>query len=394
MNTLVHIAPQLPPAIDGVGDYCAHLWKHWPEPEPDWKFLVTRGAEETRQTWPEVSVREFALDGSSLTSSLENSGADVAVLHYVGYAYQRKGIPVWLPGAIERWKVADPRRRLVTMFHEMYARSSPLRSPFWVGPFARKIIRELVKLSDAWVTNCDRYFHQLIDEFGARAELGRMLPIGSNIPLIAQPRRRVSSSKFRVVLFGLAKTRLWALERHWPLLRAMTEAGMIESITLLGKSNEPDDELLWQRFVNRIGGAAPWRKRFDLSAEEISRELVMHEFGLLANESDVLTKSGVFAALTMHGVIPILSASPRAALPSFTLEAVFANDNSATTITTLLDAMRDSHRLQQTREQLIETVADHLAWPRITQRWSEVLHRVSSARSRATAVNLPILISA
>jgi hypothetical protein len=250
-------------------------------------------------------------------------------------------------------------------------------------------------LSEAWVTNCDRYLNQLITQFNARAELGRMLPIGSNIPLaasVARPGPKIPP--LRVAVFGLAKTRLWALERHWQLLRAMHERGLIESITLLGKSNDAEDERPWQRIADRIGNV-PWRKSFDLTGEEISHELAGHDLGLLANEPDVLTKSGVFAALAMHGVVPILSASSHAALPAFTTNAVLVNDDTPASSATLLEIIRDPIRLQQTREHLVKTTAEHLAWPRITLRWHEILQRITSARApRPPAVKLPILTSA
>jgi hypothetical protein len=397
MSLVVHITPQLPPAIDGVGDYCTNLWQHWPESDSDrdWKFLVARGAEETRRALPGIDVREFALNADSLTGALNEAAPDVVILHYVGYAYQPKGIPVWLPGALDRWKKAGSERRLVTMFHEMYAWSSPLRSPFWVSPFARRIIRDLVGLSDAWVTNCDRYLNQLISRFNARADAGRMLPIGSNIPLAADaaPLTRNPLS-LRIVVFGLARTRLWALQRHWQLLKALRERGLIHSITLLGKSGETSDERDWQRLADRIGNVT-WRRRFDLTQGEISRELAEQDLGLLANEPDILTKSGVFAALATHGVVPILAASSHAALPSFTANAVLLNDETAGCIASLLAALRDPIRLQRTREQLVKTTAEHLAWPRITQRWHEVLHRVASTRpAKPAAINIPILTNA
>jgi hypothetical protein len=395
MSPVLHITPQLPPAIDGVGDYCVQLWRNWPgsSAATNWQFLVAYGAEETRRALPELDVRTFSLNADSLTRALAESGADIVVLHYVGYAYQPKGIPVWLPGALRRWKSAQPQRRLVTMFHEMYAWSSPLRSPFWVAPMARKIIAELVSLSDAWVTNCDRYRTQLISKFQARPELGRMLPIGSNIPTTAGILTRRDSHPWRVVIFGLARTRLWALERHGHLLTALREQRLIESITLLGKASDEREEREWQNLSARIG-EVPWRKRFDLTAEEISQELAAHDLGLLANEPDILTKSGVFAALATHGVVPILAASSQAALPAFTTHAVLANDESPASVTAVANAVRDSIRLRAIREKLIETTADHLAWPRITQRWQEILHRIEAAPARPSGVNIPILTNA
>jgi hypothetical protein len=395
MKSVVHIAPQLPPAIDGVGDYCANLWRNWPSPRPDWTFLVARGAEETRASFPEFDVREFGLNGDALAAALERTHAGVVVLHYVGYAYQPKGIPTWLPGALARWKNARPGRRVATMFHEMYAKSSPLRSPFWVAPFARKIIAGLIAHSDTWITNCDRYHAQLMAEFNARAELGRMLPIPSNIPATAPA---AASSRnalhFRIALFGLAKTRLWALARHWKLLQAMQERGLIEHITLLGRRHEGEDEHAWKTYAGRIGEVT-WRSRFDLSAAEISEELAAHDLGLLANEPDILTKSGVFAALAAHGVVPIVAGPTHAALPVFAAESVILNDDTPAATAALLKTLRDRNRVQHTRDQLLAATAPHLAWARVTARWHELLDRlVSDAQPRPRPVNIPILTSA
>ena len=113
--------------------------------------------------------------------------------------------------------------------------------------------------------------------------------------------------KFRIVVFGLAGTRLWALERHWKLLRALAQVGLVDSVTLLGKRHEPANERAWQSIARKIGPNVNWRRCFDLSSDEISRELSGQHLGLLANEPDVLTKSGVFAALAEHGVIPVVS---------------------------------------------------------------------------------------
>lgn len=374
MNALLHIAPQLPPAIDGVGDYCWNLWKHWPEAEPDWQFLVARGAEESAAHWPQVAISGFDLSAGGLEGALERAGADFVVLHYVGYGFQPKGIPVWLPRALRKWRRANSQRRLVTMFHEMYARSSPLRSPFWVAPFARKIIRELAQTSDAWVTSCERYFAQLTGEFSADPVLGRIVPIGSNIPRTIPLAGQSPSApdKLRVVIFGLARTRLWALERHGRLLRAMCEAGRVEQVTLLGQSPGLADEKAWGELTRRIGLPANWRKRFDLPVSEISTELSAHDCGLLANEPDILTKSGVFAALASHGVAPIVSVRGRSSVPEPLRPAVLANDD-AESIAEGLARLGTDESLRLMRTKIQEFADRELAWSRITERWREVL---------------------
>jgi hypothetical protein len=376
MSSVVHIVPQLPPAVDGVGDYCWNLWRHWPEPSLEWKFVVARGAEATAEHWPEVCVREFGQAREELGTALEKARCATAVLHYVGYGFQPKGIPLSLPGALAVWKQANPTRRLVTMFHEMYARSSPLRSPFWVAPLARRIIRHLVRISDSWVTSCERYFAQLTGDFGARPELGRAIPIGSNIALAAEPnisvRTRAAGEGLRFVVFGLARTRIWALESHWKLLRALQAAGALHSVTLLGKPYGSQDEKTWQGLKHKVGADVRWNLRFDLGAAEISRELLAHDFGLLANEPDTLMKSGVFAAFATHGVIPLISQRKATPVTPPLAHAVMLDDGSGDT-SDWRQLISDPARLKLRRERLSTFAARELSWRRITGSWRDLL---------------------
>jgi hypothetical protein len=378
MNTFTHIAPQLPPAIDGVGGYCWNLWRHWPVIDVRWQFLALHGVAATREHWREVEIGGFSADANSLHDALESGNARTIVLHYVGYGFQPKGIPIWLPQALRRWRQSGASRKLVTMFHEMYARSSPLRSPFWVAPFARKIIHDLVSISDAWVTSCDRYYDQLVGEFGASTESGRIISIGSNIPVTLDGLpSRSAHGKFKVVCFGLAKTRLWALEQHWKLLRELNERGLIDGITLLGKHGLTEDARGEESFIRRIGPGVEWRRRFDLSTEEISRELLQQDLGIVANEPDILTKSGVFAALANHGIVPIVAVQRAAALPKFVQHAVLSNDD-ARLISTVVPMLRETGQLDTLRAKLVALASQELSWRNIAQCWSEILQPFSA----------------
>ena len=388
MNKLTHIAPQLPPAIDGVGDYCWNLWRHWPASDVRWEFLALSGVLKSRAHWPEVEISAFNDNADSLHRALEAAKAQTVVLHYVGYGYQPKGIPLWLPEALRRWRKSEAgcSSRLVTMFHEMYARSSPLRSPFWVAPFARGIIRELVQLSDAWVTSCNRYFNQLTNEFSASVESGHIIPIGSNIPVAGERSANDGrqNQKLKFVSFGLAKTRLWALERHWKLLRALNNAGLVEWITLLGKQGDLQDARAEESFARRIGNDVIWRRRFDLTAREISHELVQHDLGLVANEPDILTKSGVFAALANHSVVPVISSRGSMALPKLLQNAVLPNDDGKS-IPKISQAICSRATLETLREHLRATATGELSWPRIAQRWLDVLGNESTQDTSSRA---------
>ena len=235
MNTMLHIVPQLPPAMDGVADFCANLRRHWPDPEWRWQFAVLHGLKATQAIWPEVPVHSFSPSVGGLTDILSRSGADVVVLHYVGYGYQPKGIPIWLPTALAQWRSVTGGR-LMTMFHELYADGAPWQSAFWVKPWARRIIARLVAASDTWLTSCQRYHDRLVKEFGAEPERGSRVLIGSNVPRAAEiDLERLwpfeFGRKLRVVLFGFPNTRRAALQRHANLLGALVQADMVESGT-------------------------------------------------------------------------------------------------------------------------------------------------------------------
>src|SRR6185436_5560523 len=126
-----------------------------------------------------------------------------------------------------------------------------------------------------------------------------------------------------------------------------------------------------QRYVDAIGQTT-WRRQFDASAADLSRELAGNDFGLLANEPDILTKSGVFAALATHGVNPIVSTAGTA-LPEFADQAALSNDEAPNSFAAILNTLRDAAKLRFTRERLLSIATEHLAWPRITQRWHEAV---------------------
>ena len=403
MNAITHITPQLPPAMDGVGDYCWNLWRHWPEPPFSMSFVVLHGAGRTRQHWPEIEVRRSAASADSLLHALESAGAGDVVLHYVGYGFQPKGVPLWLADGLTRWRrngspfmkhAPSSGRRLITMFHEMYATSSPLRSPFWVKPWARQVIRRLVRASDLWVTNCDRYFDWLVTEFAADPALGTRIPIGSNIPRaenLDRPgvgsavrletgeqtktgRERGPAGKLNLVLFGLPNTRLWALERHYRLLRAMVEADLVSSILVLGKRSDSAEQT--QRlagFQRRIGG--PWHSFYDLPSDQVARHLAQCDVGFVANDSGILTKSGVFAALAGNGVVCVVAAKNDTPLRAPFRDCVLLNSDDPRHVGSLLAQLQDEATIARLRENALAVSRSVLSWERIATQWQKHLQR-------------------
>lgn len=369
MSALLHIAPQLPPAVDGVGDYCWHLWRHWPESTGEWAFAAMGNLEATRQHWPEAHLFGFRPNATSVLEAISSAGAQTVVLHYVGYGYNPKGVPLWLPRALEHWR-SRTSGRLVTMFHEMYADSTPLRSPFWVKPWARQVIRRLVGASDAWITSCERYANQLVREFGASEGQGTRIPIAANIPTCpALSEDRLwplgFGRKLRVAVFGLPNTRLSALQRHGGLLRELVSAELVDSVLLVGKS---DSSRRHSRMVSKcqrqIGG--DWRNVFDLPPAQVAEALSECDIGLVANDTDTLTKSGVFAALSANGVVSIVARRAGGSVPQPFNDCVLLNDESAG-FPAIVSELRGNDRMIARRRATLRAARTTLSWTTVSQ---------------------------
>jgi hypothetical protein len=383
MNTIVQIAPQLPPAMDGVGDYCWLLWKHWPDAEARFNFIVLHGADETRLKEP-VPIEAVSPSSKSLRDALDRSGARTAVLHYVGYAYQPKGIPLWLPPALEQWRNEGSGRRLITMFHEMYANSSPLRSPYWVRPWARRIMRRLVNASDAWFTSCSRYFDWLVNEFHAEPGRGTLLPIAPNVPVApeANEERRWPlefGRKLRIAIFGLPKTRLGTLQQHYGLLSALVRAGLIESISLIGKSDVSRDYMKQLRELQSAIGRIEWQTQFDLPPAQAAEALAACDIGCIANDAGTLTKSGVFAAFATNAVVCIASHVGGSTLSAPFNECVLLNNDTAESSRAIITELKGSNRMTARRRLTRHIARTELNWTRIAASWNEVIGRVLAA---------------
>lgn len=308
---MIHIVPSIPPSFNGLGDYCYQLWKHWPSSRPEWHLAVAVVPPGAKEAWPEAHIHSFELSTSGLFETLLKSGAKTAVLHYVGYGYERRGAPAWLPKALADWK-AKSGGKLVVMFHELYATGPPWKSEFWFCLPQKRIASRLAKLADRWITSCPRYVRVLCEILGAEASRGEMIPVGSNIEPI-QPPDQVRSwppdagGKIKVAVFGMPLTRLRALKAHKNLLRSLLERDLVEEVLLVGKSDKAGafaDET--KQFIHASGMPSLFTEALDLPVEEVSKRLLNCHIGLVQNSFEILYKSTAYSAFATHGVLPII----------------------------------------------------------------------------------------
>lgn len=295
---IISIVPNLPPAIDGVGDYAFNLAR---QISKDFgiqtHFIVgnPNGIDATEiEGFPISQVTAYS--AANLLSLLPNNTQEAAtvLLHYVGYGYAKRGCPVWLVNGLEKWRRAS-NNRLVTMFHEVYATGPIWASSFWLSPVQKNLAVRLSKLSDRCLTSKQGYAQMLLKLSQGKQTQIPTLPVFSNIgepeqvpPLLQRPRR--------LVVFGGSSSRQRVYQRSRRALEYTCQELAIEEIVDVGSPISLDFSS-----INGIPVVMMGKK----TASEISTILLSSVVGFFDYHTEYLTKSTIFAAYCAHGLIPI-----------------------------------------------------------------------------------------
>jgi hypothetical protein len=304
MKTMLSIVPRLPPAIDGVGDYAWLLAKSLAERHQiATKFI-------TCDPLAEPPGKNFELDSPDLsqiqlpqrsTDALlaildRCDKIDTLLLQYVGYGYAKRGCPLWLLAALTKWRKGKSSRRLVIMFHEVYASSSlPWNSQFWTSPIQQKIARDLINLSDRLITN-SQIFADTIGRLSSRHDDKiSILPIFSNIGECADPLPLKERNPW-LVTFGNAGFRSSIYTNSLDRLTTLCQQLEIEEIYDIGHNSAQIIRSIPGVKVNAMG---------ILSAPEISQIFQMARVGFINYPLPYIAKSGIFAAYASHGLCSV-----------------------------------------------------------------------------------------
>lgn len=326
-GTLVHIVPTVPPAFNGLADYSYKLWEHWSQPRPQWKCLAAQVPAGAQGLWPDAEIIPFQLNKKALLNALKEAAPPHVVLHYVGYAYHSKGVPLWLVPALTEWK-KQSYGHLCVMFHELYASGSPRQSAYWLQPWSKKIVAQLVSLADQWLCSSELAAKVLVNQFAATRSQGNVVPVGANIepssPIdLSRPWPLAHGGKLRIAAFGLPGTRVSAIECHVELLKLLYQRGLVEKIALVGKSGDHLHEEMvsaLQQQVIPINCENLWETHYDLMPLQISDLLSQYDLSLSRDWPQLLTKSGSYAAATVHSLISVCAPSSQADTHSFNLD--------------------------------------------------------------------------
>jgi hypothetical protein len=234
------------------------------------------------------------VDTIQLLSSETNARA--LILHFSGYGYQRRGIPLWLAQGVRIWRSRAGEMPLLTIFHELYATGRPWHSAFWLSPLQKQIARSILNLSSAAITPTDLYRMRLSQWRDGAAGKITAMPVCSNVgePGCGLPPCARTAT---AIVFGLAgvEDRLFGVYRS-KVERIISTLG-IEKVFDVGPRLSS---------LPRTLAAAPVISKGVLAQDAVSELLQRARFGFVAYPLEFIGKSGVFAAYAAHGVVPIV----------------------------------------------------------------------------------------
>jgi len=223
--------------------------------------------------------------------SLSKNRPGHLLVHLSGYGYSADGAPILLAEALERVK-ADGRFRIAVFFHELYASGKPWTSAFWYAQRQKRAYRRIAQACHLPVTNARVFAGWLERQIATPIQC---MPVFSQVG--EAERHAPFAGRDRVMaVFGLAATR----QRVYAELNSSgdpLERLGVEAILDIGPPCQAPREVK----------GVPVRPMGVLAVAEIDRLLTQTAFGYLAYPPNCLAKSGVFAAYSAHGVVPVIA---------------------------------------------------------------------------------------
>lgn len=275
----------MPPTINGLGDFCHILAANLEKAGySDHVFMLRQSAPDSQR--PNIEI--FRAD--NFYDKLSKHTADVVILHYVGYAYDRRGLPFYIVNGLRKYKDNESVRLLI-FFHELYASdTSPFKLPFYTNQLQKLIVSQLWHLADSTFTSCSRYQELLQKVVGADDAKTLCTGIFSNVPddLYDEQSPKENDS---LLVFGSAHRRNAVYgHRQFPDLISRLRIKRLYDVGP-GQTNCELREVDIQK-----KGALP--------QQELASCLNAVKFGALSYPPHLLGKSGIFSAYAAFGVIP------------------------------------------------------------------------------------------
>lgn len=364
------ITPRLPPAMDGLGDYCHQLYSRLclvpavDGPQFDFSFLVLDGVDATRQLWTDVQVEAFTSTRGHLEGALDRSGATTVILQYVGYGYAPDGAPRYLAKELSDWKLAHPECKIVIMFHETWATGMPWQRVFWQTASQRKSVADLLSVCDVAVASV-KINTDALRTITPEKDI-RTIGIGSSF----NANSSALKSWRRLLVFGKPGSRRRALRNHGQLLKALDGKNLLDEIVFAGQC-EPHELGDDASTLRSLGVKTAVTTEYNFARNSIPQSVQTCGLSLMHTQSTYMLKSTSFQLAAQLGQVAITT-EERLVDPPFMAGEHFLC-YSKNSMADVINTIEDHSALCDVSAALNTMYERHLSWNQIALCWAKLL---------------------
>lgn len=286
IKKLAILSPAFPPEINGLGDYAIKLGATF---EIQGISIFYIGLDQNIQ--PLLS-NYFCISTAknSLLNILKKNNCTNLLINYSGYGYQRKGLPFWLLNSIRA--ANKDGIRLFVVFHELYASTKTYTSLlFFTSSIQKMIYQSIARLSSHIFCTNERMLFLVKKELPKLEATIHYTPLFSNITIPNQY-INLSQRKKQAVIFGTIGRRKKVYEKIELINIILLNIGIIEIIDI-GDLFESNYQITSSIPIKHIGR---------VSNEDVAGYLLESQIGIIDYRSDLLGKSGIFAAYAGNGL--------------------------------------------------------------------------------------------
>ena len=207
---ILFITNQMPPLVDGVGDYTCNLAREFAR-HGHKVYVACRADARIKADYDDIHVYSVVKRwdfgaARPIVRLIREQGIEVVSLQYVPHGFQRKGLPLALPYVMR--KVKRCHVCVSIFFHEVYVQPQPRNLKRSVLSYGMQhIARCLMDTADILGTSIP-YYKQMMQQVGGDGKEIHVIPIPSNVPLVHVAdeelkalRRRIAPNDEPVIAF-------------------------------------------------------------------------------------------------------------------------------------------------------------------------------------------------
>lgn len=315
---IAFLAPGLEPGANGVGDYCRVIADEFRR--MGWSVglvsLNDRCVDRVTVSDTQCILRlpeskPWAIRSRQFSEFLNEKRFDVISLQWVGFGFEKRGLPWYLVEAIAR---ARRQCLLHLNFHEIWLGEKPglRRSHRMLGQM-QKLFTLIAKKrwSPDIVHTTNGLYRDVLSRSGIVADV---IPLPANFPVFEpgdvsaiskELRTQLDRDALKIVLFCSVDPE-WIPDRFVALLRS-AGSKMKKKIVLISLGNPGGGAGIMDTISAQLANDSnvSFCALGKQSAETISAVLRMADLGAITKSVQLLGKSGSFAALADHG-LPVL----------------------------------------------------------------------------------------